>query len=54
MKLRALFMAAVMAMTAPAFADTKAGVPPKETETRPVPDPSCSKAATPARSAARR
>ena len=39
MKLRALFMAAVMAMTAPAFADTKAGVPPKETETRPVPDP---------------
>ena len=32
-------MAAVMAMTAPAFADTKAGVPPKETETRPVPDP---------------
>ena len=39
MKLRALFMAAVMAMTAPAFADTKAGDPPKETETRPVPDP---------------
>ncbi|KCZ83244.1 serine carboxypeptidase family protein [Hyphomonas adhaerens MHS-3] len=39
MKLRALFMAAVMAMTAPAFADTNAGDPPKETETRPVPDP---------------
>lgn len=39
MKLRALFMAAVMAMTAPAFADTNAGDPPKEAETRPVPDP---------------
>ena len=43
MKLRALFMAALMAMTAPAFAETDSAEAAKETEanttSRPVPEP---------------
>ena len=39
MKLRALFMAALMAMAAPAFAETDNAEAAKETEARPVPEP---------------
>jgi hypothetical protein len=39
MKLRALFMAALMAMAAPAFAETDSADAAKETEARPRPVP---------------